>query len=68
MANGGGDVLCAAGASRSVQSIDIRRWQMIERWQNCSKYEINDLLISNIDPSLLFVSGLDGEVVFLFLF
>ncbi|KAL9243694.1 hypothetical protein vseg_017551 [Gypsophila vaccaria] len=54
--------IAVAGADRTVTIYDPRRWSVLSRWNNCSKYEITGLAFSAVDPDYIYVQGVDYEV------
>eukprot|EP00249_Psilotum_nudum_P010057 c22305_g1_i6 orf=478-1209(+) len=53
----------AGGAERSAIIFDSLKWRSLSRWTNCLKYEVTGMTFSAVDPTLLYVHGLDYEVV-----
>lgn len=60
---GAAPVLGAAGTDRSVIVWEPRKWTIIDRWNNCLKYEATSLHFSSRDSGQCFACGLDYEVV-----
>lgn len=58
-----GGLVGTGGAERSAVIFDRRRWTAISRWTNCLKYEITGMSFSALDQNVLYVHGLDYEVV-----
>ncbi|RZC44163.1 hypothetical protein C5167_037118 [Papaver somniferum] len=54
--------IAVGGADRTVTVYDPRRWSALGRWVNCSKYEITGLAFSSLEPSHIYVQGVDYEV------
>ncbi|KAH9611108.1 hypothetical protein KSS87_001284 [Heliosperma pusillum] len=54
--------IAVAGTDRTVTVYDPRRWSVLSRWTNCSKYEITGLAFSALDPDYIYVQGVDYEV------
>jgi hypothetical protein len=52
-----------AGAERSVMVYEPRTWKMLDRWNNCLKYEITSLHFVNANPGYCVAGGLDYEVI-----
>ncbi|GAQ85212.1 hypothetical protein KFL_002240140 [Klebsormidium nitens] len=61
--SGCGGVVGVTGASRCVYVFDTRRWTCRSRWSGCLKYEVTGMHFSSVDPALVYVNGLDYEVV-----
>lgn len=61
--DGGAPLLAAAGEDRAVFVWDARKWVTLDRWGNCSKYELTALHFSSANPSSCYAGGLDYEVV-----
>ncbi|KAJ0971985.1 hypothetical protein J5N97_019944 [Dioscorea zingiberensis] len=55
--------VAVGGSDRTVTIYDPRRWSAMSRWVNCSKYEITGLSFSSIDPTCVYVQGVDYEVL-----
>ncbi|XP_057795421.1 uncharacterized protein LOC131011693 isoform X2 [Salvia miltiorrhiza] len=55
--------IAAGGEDRTVTVYDPRRWCATSRWLNCSKYEITGLTFSSVDPSYIYVQGVDYEII-----
>jgi len=51
------------GAERVVMVLDPLKWTPRSRWTGCLKYEVTGLSFSAVDPSLMYVHGLDYEVI-----
>ncbi|KAI3856028.1 hypothetical protein MKW98_023164, partial [Papaver atlanticum] len=54
--------IAVGGADCTVTVYDPRRWSALGRWANCSKYEITGLTFSSLEPSHIYVQGVDYEV------
>ncbi|KAJ3677905.1 hypothetical protein LUZ60_001708 [Juncus effusus] len=59
---GSNNNVAIAGSDRTLTVFDSRRWTAVSRWINCSKYEITGLSFSSIDPSFIYIQGVDYEV------
>lgn len=55
--------IAVGGEDRTVTVYDPRRWCATSRWMNCSKYEITGLAFSSVDPSYIYVQGVDYEIL-----
>ena len=53
----------AAGADRTVMVWDPRKWNVLDRWANCLKYEATSLHFSSLDPGQCLACGMDYEVI-----
>ncbi|KAI5067022.1 hypothetical protein GOP47_0017550 [Adiantum capillus-veneris] len=51
------------GADRTAAVFDKRKWTALSRWTNCLKYEITGMSFSALDSDVLYVHGLDYEVI-----
>ncbi|CAM6083889.1 unnamed protein product [Calypogeia fissa] len=56
-------LLATGGAERTVLVFDPLKWSALSRWTACTKYEISGLAFSSLDPDLIYVHGLDYEVI-----
>jgi len=54
--------IAAGGSDRAVTVYDPRRWSALSRWVSCSKYEITGLSFSSLDPSYIYLQGVDYEI------
>lgn len=54
--------IAAGGSDRTVTVYDPRRWSALSRWVSCSKYEITGLSFSSLDPSYIYLQGVDYEI------
>ncbi|XP_078181798.1 uncharacterized protein LOC144575506 [Carex rostrata] len=54
--------IAIGGSDRNLTIVDPRRWTALSRWSNCSKYEITGLSFSSINPSYIYIQGVDYEV------
>ena len=59
----GDSMLATAGESRSVYMIDSSSWCVSDVWSNCSKYEITSIDFPKANESLVYVSGLNSEIL-----
>ncbi|KAK4799117.1 hypothetical protein SAY86_024482 [Trapa natans] len=55
--------IAVGGTDRTVTIYDPRRWSALSRWVHCSKYEITGLSFSSVDPSYIYIQGMDYEVI-----
>ncbi|MCO5612994.1 hypothetical protein L7F22_067267 [Adiantum nelumboides] len=55
--------VATGGAERSAVVFYIRKWTALSRWTNCLKYEITGMFFSALDSNVLYVHGLDYEVI-----
>ncbi|PSC73203.1 hypothetical protein C2E20_3792 [Micractinium conductrix] len=60
---GGAPLIGAAGGERGVLVWDPRKWVQLDRWSNCTKYEITGLHFASGNPRLCYVAGMDYEVL-----
>eukprot|EP00884_Botryococcus_braunii_P013045 jgi/Botrbrau1/21741/Bobra.43_1s0135.1 len=58
-----GAILGAAGGDRGVCLWDARKWHVLERWNNVTKYEAYFLMLCSGNSRHAVVAGLDPEVV-----
>lgn len=56
-------LVAVGGAERVVMVMDPLKWTPRSRWTGCLKYEVTGLSFSAVDPGLIYVHGLDYEVV-----
>ncbi|CAK9233353.1 unnamed protein product [Sphagnum jensenii] len=56
-------LVATGGAERSIVVYDAYKWTARSRWTNCLKFEINGLFFSSADPGLIYVHGIDYEVL-----
>lgn len=56
-------LFAGAGAERSVLVYEPRTWKLLDRWNNCLKYEITSLHFLDAHPGYCIAGGLDYEVV-----
>ncbi|GAB4818180.1 hypothetical protein N2152v2_005226 [Parachlorella kessleri] len=61
--DGSQPLIGAAGVDRSVLVWDPRTWKLLDRWNNCSKYEVTGLHFSSTNPNHAIVGGMDYEVL-----
>jgi len=58
-----GHTVATGGKSRTIEVLDQRKWKFQDRWTNCLKFDVTSILFSEISDELLFVSGVDSELV-----
>ncbi|KAG0553413.1 hypothetical protein KC19_12G009600 [Ceratodon purpureus] len=56
-------LVAIGGAERVVLVMDPLKWTPRSRWTSCLKYEVTGLSFSAVDPGLMYVHGLDYEVL-----
>ena len=56
-------LFAGAGAERSVLVYEPRTWKLLDRWNNCLKYEITSIHFLDAHPGYCIAGGLDYEVV-----
>ena len=61
--NSNSHLIGAAGADRSVLVWDARTWRIVDRWNNCLKYEATSLHFLQSNPEYCVACGVDYEVV-----
>eukprot|EP00897_Mesotaenium_endlicherianum_P003614 jgi/Mesen1/3280/ME000019S02698 len=56
-------LVAVGGAERTLSVYDTRQWRVRSKWTGCLKYEMTSVLFSAVDPRVVFVGGLDYEVI-----
>lgn len=57
------NLIACAGSDRVVYLIDDRTLRVVKHWRSPCKFDITSIHPSNCNPNLLYLSGLDNEIM-----